>query len=319
MKSYLLPFIFAFFSVLILVPILRIIAFRYHFVDIPNQRKIHREPIPLLGGIAIFIGYILSSWIWIKPLNLRLAIFIAGLLIVGIGLLDDYYKTRNKDLSAFPKFLIHFLIGLLLFALDIRIEGITSPLQDQFIPFPPGLSLFVTLLWVIGLMNMMNFLDGADGLASGITLISSMTLFLIAFVKGQEVTPLLSAILMGSSLGFLRHNFYPAKIFMGDAGSAFLGMVLAIISIEGALKSATLISIVMVILALGVPIFDTILVLFKRIRQSKPLYIADQNHAHHRLIRMGYTQKQAVTLIYVIGILFSMIAILVLYLYYQKV
>lgn len=313
MSIYIIPFSFAFFSVLILVPILRKIAFKYHFVDIPTQRKIHQEPIPLLGGLAIFIGYMFSAWWWIDSLQLKMVILLSGSLIVGVGLLDDYYKTRGKDFSALPKIIIHFIAGILLFIFGIRIEGITAIFQGEMVLFTPGVSLLVTLLWIIGLMNMINFLDGADGLASGIALISSTTLFLISFVKGQEVTAVLSIILMGTSLGFLKHNFYPAKIFMGDAGSVFLGLILAVISIEGALKSATLLSILMVIFALGVPIFDTMLVLFNRWKNHRPLYIADQNHAHHRLLQKGYSQKQAVTLIYAVSILFSLVSALVLF------
>lgn len=313
MIPYIVPFGFAFLLVLILVPLLRKIAFHYQFVDLPNHRKIHQEPIPLLGGIALFISYIVSIWIWVEPLTFKASILITGSLIVGIGLLDDYYKTRKRELSPLPKILIHFVAGIILFALNIRIEGISAPFHEGMLIFTPGLSLFVTLVWIIGLMNMMNFLDGADGLASGIALISSVTLFLISLVKGQEMISMLSIIFAGVNLGFLRYNFYPAKIFMGDTGSAFLGLVLAVISIEGTLKSATLVSIMMVILAFGVPIFDTAFVLLKRWKNHRPLHMADKTHAHHRLLKRGYTQKQAVAFIYVVSILFSLLSALILF------
>ncbi|OEF99243.1 hypothetical protein BHF71_09410 [Vulcanibacillus modesticaldus] len=313
MIRYILPFSFVFLLLLIMVPLFRRIAFKYNFVDVPSRRKVHNKPVPLLGGIAIFVGYILAIFLWLDSFRLTFAILISGVLIVGIGLLDDYYKTRGEDLSALPKIIVQFIAGLVLFSFGIRIMGITSIFSEGMIFFAPGISLFVTLLWVTALINMINFFDGADGLASGISIISSMTLFLISFVKGQEVTAMLSVILMGSSSGFLVYNFHPAKIFMGDAGSAFLGLILAIISIEGALKSATILSILMMILVFGVPIFDTILVLFNRWKNKKPLYIADKNHAHHRLLKKGYSQKQAVGLIYIISIIFSLVATLFLF------
>ena len=315
MVKYLIPFSFAFFTALITVPLLGKLALKYNFVDLPNKRKVHKNPIPLLGGLAIFLSYILNLWLWFDSLILQSAITLIGALIVAVGLLDDYYKTKNKDFSPLIKIAVHFLAGLLIFSFGIRISGITSVFGEGIISFQPGLSLFITLLWVIGLMNIINFFDGLDGLASGIAIISSMTLFLISFVRGQEVIALLSVILMGTSLGFLRYNFHPAKIFMGDSGSAFLGLILAIISIEGAIKSATLLSIIMVILAFGVPIFDTVLVVFKRIKNHKPIYLADQSHAHHRLLKMGFSHKQAVATIYIISLLFSIASVIVLFLF----
>jgi len=313
MTDYLLPFGFAFFSVLLIIPILRKIAFKYSFVDIPNKRKIHQQPVPLLGGAAIFIGYIINLLLWSDSSRIQLAVIIGGSLVIGVGLIDDFYKSRGRELPALPKAIVQFICGLILFAFGIKIQGISAIFDEGMIFFSPGLSLLITLIWVIGLMNMLNFLDGLDGLASGISIISSMTLFLISFVRGQETTAVMSVILMGTSLGFLRYNFYPAKIFMGDSGSLFLGMMLAIISIEGAIKSATLLSIIMVIFALGVPIFDTILVFFKRWINHKPLYMADQSHAHHRLLKKGYSQRQAVTYIYLISLLFSLLSILLLF------
>ncbi len=309
MNSFILPFDFAFLTVIILVPIMRKLAFKYNFVDIPNKRKTHKEPIPLLGGVAIYLGYIITMFFWVEELRLKLAIVISSTLIVLIGLVDDYYKTRNKDLSSLPKVIIQILVGFVLYIFEIRIVGISSFFGEGMIFFSPELSLVVTLIWVIGLMNMINFLDGADGLASGVAIISAMTFFLISYVKGLDVISLLSIILMGATLGFLMYNFYPAKIFMGDTGSVLLGLILAIISIEGALKSATLLSILMVIFVFGVPIFDTIIVFYNRWRKHQPLYIADRSHAHHRLLKRGYSTTQAVTSLYLISILFSVISV----------
>lgn len=312
MFTYLLPFSFAFFTVVLFIPFLRKIAFKYKFVDIPNKRKIHQEPIPLLGGVALFVSFILNVFLWVDSYRLQLAFLLSGILIVGIGLIDDFYKTRKRDLSALPKILVQFIVAIILFSFGIRIEGISHLIGKGMVIFTPGISLLITVIWIVGLMNMLNFLDGLDGLASGISVISSMTLFIISFIKGQETVALLSITMMGTGLGFLKYNYHPAKIFMGDAGSVFLGLVLAAISIEGTIKSATLLSIIVVVLALGVPIFDTVLVIFNRWKNKRPIYVADQSHAHHRLLKKGYTHQQAVTYIYVISVLFSLASLLVL-------
>lgn len=312
MSSYILPFDFAFLTVLILVPILRRIAYKLNFVDIPNRRKIHIGPVPLLGGLAIYLGFIISMIFWIEDSRLKMAIIISSTLIVIIGLIDDYYKTQKKELSSLPKIIVQIIVVIVLYSFGVRIIGISSFFNEGMIYFSPGISLIVTALWIISLMNMINFLDGADGLASGIAIISSMTLFFISFVKGLDVISLLSIILMGTTLGFLLYNFYPAKIYMGDTGSVFLGLMLAIISIEGAIKSATLLSIVMVIFVFGVPIFDTLIVFFNRWRNHKPIYTADRTHAHHRLLKKGYTTKQAVGLLYIVSLIFSVVSIAIL-------
>jgi len=213
MSKYLIPFGFAFIFVYLFIPILSRIAFKLNFVDLPNKRKIHSKPIPLLGGLAIFLGYLLAVWLWVDSPRIKLAITLSGILVVGIGLLDDYYKTRKKDFPALPKLIVHLLVAVVLFYFGVRIVGITAFFGEGMLFFSVQISFLVTLVWVIGMMNMINFLDGLDGLASGIAIIASMTLFLISFIKGQEASALLSAILMGTTLGFLKYNFFPAKIF----------------------------------------------------------------------------------------------------------
>jgi len=309
MSSYILPFDFAFLTVLILVPILSRVAFKLNFVDLPNFRKTHKRPVPLLGGLAIYLGYMITMFLCVDDSRLKTAIIISSTLIVSIGLIDDYYKTKKKDFSSLPKLIIQIIVAVILYSFGIKITGISTIFGGGMIFFSAEISLVVTLIWVVSLMNMINFLDGADGLAGGIAIISSMTLFLISYVKGLDVISLLSIILMGTTIGFLLYNFYPARIYMGDTGSVFLGLMLAIISIEGALKSATLLSILMVIFVFGVPIFDTIIVFFNRWKNHKPLYTADRTHAHHRLLNKGYSIKQAVGLIYIVSLIFSIVSI----------
>ncbi|MGD9678975.1 MAG: MraY family glycosyltransferase [Vulcanibacillus sp.] len=309
MSSYILPFDFAFLTVLILVPILSRVAFKLNFVDLPNIRKTHKGPVPLLGGLAIYLGYMITMFLCVDDSRLKTAIIISSTLIVSIGLIDDYYKSKKKDFSSLPKIIIQIIVAVILYSFGIKITGISSIFDGGMIFFSAEISLVVTLIWVVSLMNMINFLDGADGLAGGIAIISSMTLFLISYVKGLDVISLLSIILMGTTIGFLLYNFYPARIYMGDTGSVFLGLMLAIISIEGALKSATLLSIMMVIFVFGVPIFDTIIVFFNRWKNHKPLYTADRTHVHHRLLKKGYSIKQTVGLIYIVSLIFSVVSI----------
>lgn len=313
MILYIVPFCFTFLVAFLLIPLFRKIALRYNFVDQPNKRKLHDHPIPLLGGFAIYIAYIVSLWLWVEQSNIKIAITIGSTLIMVIGFVDDYFKSKKSDLKVFPKLVVQVIVGVGLFLAGIRIIGISSFFNEGMLIFSLGISLVITVLWVVGLMNMINFLDGIDGLAGGIAIISSMTLFFVSHVKGLEGTAFLSIILMAATLGFLIYNFHPAKIFLGDAGSLLLGFILATISIEGALKVPTLLSLIMVTFIFGVPIFDTLIVFYCRFKNHRPIYVADKNHAHHRLLKKGYNQKQVVTIIYLISIIFSFISIIILF------
>jgi UDP-GlcNAc:undecaprenyl-phosphate GlcNAc-1-phosphate transferase len=174
--------------------------------------------------------------------------------------------------------------------------------------------LLATVLWIVGLINMVNFLDGMDGLAAGVTTFSAIALFFIAYVKGQGVTAQIAVTLVGAALAFLRFNFYPAELFMGDAGSMFLGFALAIVSLEGAMKGATLISLAVTVLALGLPVMDTLQVMISRLLAGKPMYQADRRHVHHRLLSKGLSVKQTVFVLYCISLLFSVVSLLLFWL-----
>jgi UDP-GlcNAc:undecaprenyl-phosphate GlcNAc-1-phosphate transferase len=167
-----------------------------------------------------------------------------------------------------------------------------------------------TIIWIVAIINMMNFLDGLDGLAGGISAISGGTLFLLAILRGQADIGMLAIILVGACLGFLRFNFYPAKVFMGDSGSQVLGFILAMISLVGTLKSTTVATLVITVLALGVPIIDTMQVFITRILRGQPIYQPDRSHVHHRLLRGGLKDWQAVGVLYLVGILFSLLSLL---------
>jgi UDP-GlcNAc:undecaprenyl-phosphate GlcNAc-1-phosphate transferase len=309
---YLASFLLAFLLVYATVPYIRRFAIRVGFVDQPNQRKIHTEPVPLLGGLSIYLGCVVSAALFGRIDHTFWGITIGGLLIFCVGIVDDYYKTRSKDLKAWPKFLTQILAALVLVSFGVSINGVNMPFHPHFFKFPLWLSILTTVLWVVAITNMINFLDGVDGLAAGISAISAMTLFFIALLKGQYAMAVFSVVLMGAALGFLRHNFHPARIFMGDAGATFLGFVLAAIAVEGAFKSATLVSLVVPVLALGVPIADALWVIIRRFRQNRPIYVADKGHTFHLLMRSGLSQIQTVAFLYLVGICFSLASIVVL-------
>jgi UDP-GlcNAc:undecaprenyl-phosphate/decaprenyl-phosphate GlcNAc-1-phosphate transferase len=309
--SYLLSFVVAFALVYFTVPSVRRLAIRVGFVDQPGHRKIHTEPVPLLGGIAIYVSFVVTSGLFMHIGPTFYGIAIGGLLIFCVGILDDYYKTRGMDFKAWPKFLTQIAAAMVLVAFGVTINGVNLPFSG-FFHFPLWISIITTVLWVVAITNMINFLDGVDGLASGLSAISAMTLFFIAILKHQYPMAIFAVVLMGSALGFLRHNFYPARIFMGDAGATFLGFVLSAIAVNGAFKSATLVSLIVPVLALGVPIADTIWVVIRRFRENRPIYVADKGHTFHALMKSGLTQIQTVTVLYLVGLCFSLASIAVL-------
>ncbi len=311
--AYIFPFFTAFIITYLFVPITRAIAFRLEVVDLPNQRKIHADPIPLLGGLAIFVGFGLTVFLFI-PVDTKLMImFLAGMLVLTTGIIDDWSKAHQSDFPAFPKFIAQLTAAGMLLNGGYQITGVFGIVfaEHDIWFFPEWLGAILTVIWVVGLMNVLNFLDGMDGLATGIAGISSMTLFFIALIQGEHVLALLCISLLGTTLGFLKYNFHPAKIFMGDAGALFLGCILSAISIEGAFKGATLITLLVPLLVFGVPIFDTAYVMFRRWREKRPIYLADKGHLHHRLMAIGLNQVQTVTFIYIIGLCFSLLSLVI--------
>lgn len=313
---YALTFALAFILVYAMIPVVHKIALKTSFVDMPNARKLHTNPIPLLGGAAMFIGFFATTLLMSDLDRSFVGMALGGLLIFLVGLIDDFAKTRGKDFPALPKFLAQIAAAWILVYFDVTIQGITVPFGDfgtnGYFFFPHWLQVASTMLWVIAITNMFNFLDGVDGLAAGIASISATTLLFISILKGETSTSLFAITIIGISLAFLRHNFHPARIFMGDAGATFLGFMLAAIAVDGAFKSATLVSVIVPVLALGVPIMDTFYVVIRRIREHRPIYKADKEHTFHQLMRSGMNQIQTVAFLYLLGIVFSLASIVVL-------
>ena len=328
--SYTLSFLSAFALSIIFTAILRKLGIRFNLVSKPRERDIHKKPVPRIGGLAIFLSFFLTTmavFLVIQPnltfdsLSNRYDYHLLGILLGGgvislLMFLDDLY-----NLKAPVKLLAQVLVALIVISSGIGIDTLTNPfgsnldLNSVYIPLFQinGIiyhfslwSDLLTLVWLVGMMNVLNFIDGIDGLASGQTTIASFVIFLlsVSMAVSQPATATLSIILAGSSLGFLVWNFPPAKIFMGDSGSMFLGFMLGVLPLISGGKLAT------AFLVLGFPIVDGIFVAVSRLFRGKnPLTTPDKTHLHHRFLAAGFSQRQAIISLYLIAIAFGWVAL----------
>jgi UDP-GlcNAc:undecaprenyl-phosphate GlcNAc-1-phosphate transferase len=292
------------------------IALKVGFTDKPTERKKHRGEIPLCGGLGIYLGFFIVSFIMFRWLGIKnseyIWIFVATTLILGIGLVDDYYKSEGKEFPIYPRLIVQIFAA----KSGVVFLGFTNPLTGIYVSLPEWVQFILTITWIFGVTTVINWSDGMDGLAGGISLISSMTFFVAAIVLKQGESAILSIILGGAILGFLKYNKYPAKVFMGDSGANVIGFLLSIIAIDGAFKQATIMSLFIPILALAVPIFDNLFVIFKRFSEGKPVYQADRSQMHYRLEEKGLTVQQSVNYIMIISLGCSIISIILLLLKY---
>lgn len=312
--KYLLAIIIAFSSVFILTPIFMKLAFKYNFTDKPTKRKQHKGETPLCGGIAMFIGFFIAYFIvfYNYSFDEKYGIFIGSLLILIIGIIDDYYKSIGIEFGITPRLAVQLLAAIIVFKSGISFEGFTNPFTHEYITLAPIVQFILTITWIFGVTTVINWSDGMDGLAGSVSFISAITFAVSAIILGQPPSLLFSLITAGVVLAFLYYNKYPAKIFMGDSGANFLGFILSIIALDGAFKGATILSLMIPILALAVPIFDNIFVIFKRFSEGKPIYQADRSQIHYRLQEKGLNNKQIVTFISIISLTCSIVSILLL-------
>ncbi|WML36596.1 MraY family glycosyltransferase [Clostridium sp. OS1-26] len=305
----------------IFTPIIKKIAVKIKVIDIPkDDRRIHKKPIPLLGGLAIYISFVLTLVLKTGALSKsEIGILIGATIIALGGFLDDKFEIRP-----WQKLLFQIAAALALTSYGVRIVLITNPISSAELYINIGiLSIPLTIVWVVGITNALNLIDGLDGLAAGVAFISTVTIFIITFLNGKVEAQVLEAqvltvILAGSILGFLPYNFNPASIFLGDTGAQLLGFLLAAISIEGAIKSATAFAIAVPILALGIPIYDTLFAMIRRKINGKPIMQADKGHLHHRLLDMGLNQRQAVIIMYLISAVLGSFAIIAMQISSQR-
>jgi len=324
---YVLSFGVSLLLVLILTPVARRLAVWVDAVDMPHDRKVHENPTPSLGGLAILVAVILSVLAakvlvaaapsLAKPRGMSealssyqlLGIIVAASFIAVLGAVDDM-----RHLSPWIKLAGQMMAALVLISFGVEINSLALPRGNVIdLTASPVLSIMLTVLWIVAFTNIINLIDGLDGLAAGVSLISAAAFFYYGSRIGGDPNTLqamvISAAVGGACLGFLRHNFHPANIFMGDSGAMFLGFILGAISIQGILKRTAVATLFTPIIILAVPIADTGLAILRRALKGKPFHYADKEHIHHRLLYIGHSQRQAVLIIYLWTALLTGIAL----------
>src|SRR3954451_9283626 len=263
-------------------------------VDRPEARRLNRWPIPRLGGIALFFGIFVPALAFLDLNQETRGLLLGAAVATTVGAIDDF-----RGLRWWEKFGGQIAAAIIPVSAGIWVHRFTFPVLGVH-ELPEWVGMPLSVLWIVAIMNMVNFLDGLDGLAAGVSAISAFTFTLIALsLPRPEISAaVLSAIVLGAALGFLRHNFYPARIFMGDSGALLLGFVLATIPLQGLLKTASVVTLFFPLIVLAVPILDTSFVVAKRLKYRQPVYMADRTHLHHRFVNIGFSQRRAATYIW---------------------
>lgn len=277
-------------------------------IDVPkDERRVHDHPIPRMGGLAIFFGFILAVLVFVDMTTPIMGMLVGAVIIAAMGAVDDIV-----NLNAWVKFGVQIVAALVAIRSGIVFNVISNPIlfsETTFIPIG-YLTVPLTVIWIVGCTNAVNLIDGLDGLAVGVSAISSLTMLVVALFVAEPNVALILAALTGACLGFIPFNLNPAKIFMGDVGSQLLGFVLATVSIMGMFKFHAIITFLVPVLALSVPLADTVFAFFRRIVHRQSPFHADKGHFHHRLLAMGLNQKQAVAVLYAISAVLGLFAVL---------
>jgi UDP-GlcNAc:undecaprenyl-phosphate/decaprenyl-phosphate GlcNAc-1-phosphate transferase len=273
--------------VVLLTPAVGGMARMLGVVDAPGGRRLNRSPVPRLGGLALFLGVFVPALAFLHLDHQTRGVLLGSAVAVTVGAVDDF-----RGLRWFEKLGGQVLAAAIPVASGVWVDRFTFPVVGIH-ALPSWVGMPLTVLWIVAIMNMVNFLDGLDGLAAGVAAIAGATFAVIALSLGKPDAAVLSAIVLGASLGFLRHNFYPARIFMGDSGALLLGFVLATISVQGLLKTAATVALFFPLLVLAVPIVDTTFVVARRLKHGERVFEGDQAHLHHRFLRRGFSQPQA--------------------------
>jgi UDP-GlcNAc:undecaprenyl-phosphate GlcNAc-1-phosphate transferase len=316
---YLGIFVASVFASFVLTRYIRDIAMARGWVAGPGlERHLHNRPLPRLGGVAIFLAFLFCIGIagvvsWLNPrLNFGfspkavLTILVPGLLIFLLGLYDDLHPV-----GPYFKFLVQVLAGAILFAGGLRILDL--PVLFSGYHFSWFVSLPLTILWVLGITNAFNLIDGLDGLAAGSALFSTLVVFVVALFSHSTFVSVMTLVLAGAVLGFLRYNFNPATIFLGDCGSLFVGFMLSALALQGMQKSPTVVAVAIPVVSFGLPILETALSVVRRLISGRPVFTGDREHIHHKLLQQGLTQRQAVTTLYAVSAIFAMLSLFLLW------
>ena len=300
-------FLVAFLVSIFLTPYVGKLAFKIGATDQPNARKVHSKVMPRMGGLAIFLSFLITYFIFSKDFMEQLPFVLGACVIIVLGILDDII-----GLKAAPKFLGQiFAASIIVFWSGLQVEFINLPFGGvlQFGIF----SIPFTILWIVGIINAINLIDGLDGLAGGVSSIALITISIMAILNKDMFVAMIALTVTGATIGFLKYNFHPAKVFMGDTGAMFLGYIIAVISLQGLFKNVTMISFIVPVIILGVPISDTFFAIIRRVVNKTPISAPDKSHLHHCLLNIGFTHKQTVILIYAMSASFGLAAIIFSY------
>lgn len=285
-------------------------AFRWGALDRPDARKVHQKVMPRLGGLAVYLGFVVGVLVTMQPSRSTYGLLLGMTLIVLLGALDDI-----RGLSPRVKLAGQIAAALVLLPFGVQIYFVTNPLNGHILELG-WLGVPVTVFWVVAVTNAVNLIDGLDGLAGGVSCIAALTMAAVGWTQwqvfgavGQQDVILLALMLASSLVGFLRHNFHPARIFLGDSGSMLLGYVLAAMAIMGLTKSVTAVSVVVPLVILGIPLLDTTFAVVRRYHNHRPIFQPDKEHLHYQLLSMGLSHRQAVLVIYGISVLLGASAV----------
>ncbi|MBV9926092.1 MAG: undecaprenyl/decaprenyl-phosphate alpha-N-acetylglucosaminyl 1-phosphate transferase [Acidobacteria bacterium] len=316
MNTYLTLFLISLFASLFATPVVRRLAQRFGWLDVPaDDRRVHALPTPRLGGVAVFGSVMLALLLLpfvdnlvTQQLALQwqgvVAVLASSTLVFLFGVFDDL-----SGASAKWKFVAQGAAAVLLYALGGRVEAVTVPFVGSF-ALPPVLSFGVTLVWVVGISNAFNLIDGLDGLAAGASLFAALVMLGVSLVNGHTLVTVLSIALVGALIGFLRYNFNPASIFLGDSGSLFIGFLLAALSVTGTQKASTVVAVAIPIMAFALPVIDTGFAMTRRFISGKPLFEGDREHIHHKLLERGWSQRRVAFVLYGVCAFFGLLALL---------
>ena len=291
----------------LMCPLVKSFAYRIGAIDVPkDNRRMHKKPVPRLGGLAIFLGFMVSMLLFVRIDHQLKGILLGASIIVVLGVVDDMSPLRASF-----KFCVQIVAALVAVFHGVVIEILSNPNVFAENPYWElnWLSIPITVLWIVGITNAVNLIDGLDGLACGVSTISAVSMLVIALLVSEGDVALVMASLVGACLGFMPYNRNPAKMFMGDTGSTFLGYILATISIQGLFKYYAIVSFAVPFLILGLPMFDTLFAIIRRLAHGQNPMAPDRGHIHHRLIDMGLSQKQAVAALYVISSILGLSAV----------
>ncbi|MFI5118655.1 MAG: MraY family glycosyltransferase [Terriglobales bacterium] len=289
------------------------------WVSLPQDgRHVHQAPLPRLGGVAIFLAFSVSLALWLglslifprlveglAPTTI-LRIYVPACLIFGLGIYDDL-----RGAGPYLKFAVQAIAAVMLFAGGLRVLNLPLIFGSHSLPWFVGLPL--TVLWVVAVTNAFNLIDGLDGLAAGSALFSTMVFFVVALVNHSWLGSLMSVTLAGAILGFLRFNFNPATIFLGDSGSLFIGFMLSALALAGAQKAPTFVAVAIPVVSFGLPILETLLSVMRRMISGRPIFTADREHIHHKLLQMGFSHRQVVIVLYAVSAIFAMLSLFLLW------